>query len=94
MLHTPFPGQNHLFGVLRSLPVKILKRDCKNTQNPFKINELPNCPYNLIYLKEYKKAFFFRGTFYNVFKLDTRCTYSCIGASGKKIAETPMRGFQ
>ena len=29
---------------------------------------------------------------YNIFKLDTRCTYSCIGTSGKKLPK-PREGF-
>ena len=29
--------------------------------------------------------FFFRGTFHNIFKLDTHCTYDCIGTSGKSF---------
>ena len=37
--------------------------------------------------------FFFRGTFHNIFKLDTRCTYDCIGTSGKKFPKPPWEGF-
>ena len=33
--------------------------------------------------------FFFCGTFHNIFKLDTRCTYDCIGTSGKKFLKPP-----
>ena len=32
---------------------------------------------------------FFRGTFHNIFKLDTRCTFDCIGTSGKKFPKPP-----
>ena len=37
--------------------------------------------------------FFFRGTFHYIFNLDTRCTYSCIGTSGKKLLKPPWEGF-
>ena len=36
---------------------------------------------------------FFVCTFHNIFRLDTFCTYSCIGTSGKKNQKPPMRGF-
>ena len=36
---------------------------------------------------------FFHGTFHNIFKLDTRCTYSCIGTSRKKLPKPPWEGF-
>ena len=38
-----------------------------------------------------EKTFFC--SFHNIFRLDTFCTYSCIGTSGKKNQKTPMRGF-
>ena len=41
----------------------------------------------------YSKQLFFCGTFHNIFKLDTRCTYSCIGTSGKKLPKPPWEGF-
>ena len=43
----------------------------------------------------FNETFFisFRGTFHNIFKLDTRCTYSCIGTSGKKLPKPPWEGF-
>ena len=37
--------------------------------------------------------FFFCGTFHNIFKLDTCCTYSCRGTSGKKLPKPPWEGF-
>ena len=39
------------------------------------------------------ESFFFHGSFHNIFKLDTRCTYDCIGTSGKKFPKPPWEGF-
>ena len=39
------------------------------------------------------EGFFFRGTFHNIFKLDTRCSYDCIGTSGKKFPKPLWEGF-
>ena len=35
--------------------------------------------------------FFFHGTFHNMFRLNTRCTYDCIGTSGKNC-QNPHEG--
>ena len=41
------------------------------------------CEKSIIYL--------FVVLFVTCFRLDTHCTYSCIGTSGKKLSRTPMR---
>ena len=37
--------------------------------------------------------FFFVVLLITCFRLNARCTYSCIGTSGKKLSKTSMRGF-
>ena len=41
-------------------------------------------------VKNIKALFFFRGTFHNIFKLDTHCIYDCIGTSEKKFPKPPL----
>ena len=56
------------------------------------LNDLNNLSFIFINLKM-QNFFCCCCTFHNIFKLDTRCTYSCIGTSGKKLPKPPWEGF-
>ena len=49
-------------------------------QQLYTLKACPFLPLHICY-SSVKYIFFFRGTFHNIFKLDTRCTYACIGTS-------------